>query len=56
MSGPSNICHTKTRPRNIPSKEEEKKVSSKANFRSVFENYIHQDEKHTFSLCFELAQ
>ena len=36
MSEPSHICHTKTRPLNIPLK----KVFPKANFQSMFENYI----------------
>lgn len=52
MSGPRHICHTKPDHRISFQK---KKVFSKANFQSVFENYIPPRWKHTFSFCFRIS-
>ena len=52
MSGPRHICHTKTRPQNILSK---KKVFSKANFQSVFENYIPPRWKTYIFILFRIS-
>lgn len=53
MSGPRHICHTKTRPQNILSKK--KKVFSKANFQSVFENYIPPRWKTYIFILFRIS-